>query len=138
MGGAAQDELVFTELQTLVYIAPAPAPAPTTTTTSPGKKTQQPSSGKSSSSESTRLGQLTATPTMLFRYSALTFNGHRIHYDETYATQEEGYPGLVVHGPLLATAMVNTGLENLAPHATLKTLSWRALSPVFCPTTVTL
>ena len=39
----------------------------------------------------------------LFRYSALTFNGHRVHYDQPYATQEEGYPGLVVHGPLLAT-----------------------------------
>ncbi len=44
-------------------------------------------------------------PVLLFRYSALTFNGHRIHYDRTYATQEEGYPGLVVHGPLIATAL---------------------------------
>ena len=39
----------------------------------------------------------------LFRYSALTFNGHRVHYDRPYATEVEGYPGLVVHGPLLAT-----------------------------------
>ena len=39
----------------------------------------------------------------LFRYSTLTFNGHRVHYDQPYATREEGYPGLVVHGPLLAT-----------------------------------
>ena len=40
---------------------------------------------------------------MLFRYSALTFNGHRIHYDLAYAREVEGYPGLVVHGPLIAT-----------------------------------
>ncbi|MEM6277228.1 MAG: MaoC family dehydratase N-terminal domain-containing protein, partial [Pseudomonadota bacterium] len=43
--------------------------------------------------------QLRFTPTTLFRYSALTFNGHRIHYDRDYATGEEGYGGLVVHGP---------------------------------------
>ena len=48
-----------------------------------------------------------ADTTMLFRYSALTFNGHRIHYDRDYATRVEGYDGLVVHGPLLATLMVD-------------------------------
>lgn len=47
------------------------------------------------------------SPTLLFRYSALTFNGHRIHYDEPYATQIEGYPGLVVHGPLQATLLLH-------------------------------
>src|SRR3546814_16515153 len=46
------------------------------------------------------------SPALLFRYSALTFNGHRIHYDHPYTTQEEGYPGLTVHGPLLATLMI--------------------------------
>ena len=45
-------------------------------------------------------------PVLLFRYSALTFNGHRIHYDQPYATGVEGYPGLVVHGPLLATLLM--------------------------------
>ena len=50
--------------------------------------------------------EVRADPTMLFRYSALTFNGHRIHYDRNYATEVEGYSGLVVHGPLLATLMV--------------------------------
>jgi len=44
---------------------------------------------------------------MLFRYSAITFNGHRIHYDEPYATTVEGYEGLVVHGPLQATLLLN-------------------------------
>ena len=47
------------------------------------------------------------TPTLLFRYSALTFNGHRIHYDAPYATTVEGYPGLVVHGPLQATLLLH-------------------------------
>jgi 3-methylfumaryl-CoA hydratase len=47
--------------------------------------------------------EMSTNPLQLFRYSALTFNCHRIHYDRAYATQVEGYPGLVVHGPLLAT-----------------------------------
>lgn len=47
------------------------------------------------------------SPTLLFRYSALTFNGHRIHYDAPYATGVEGYPGLVVHGPLQATLLLH-------------------------------
>ncbi len=46
-------------------------------------------------------------PVLLFRYSALTFNGHRIHYDQPYATGVEGYPGLVVHGPLIATLLLD-------------------------------
>jgi hydroxyacyl-ACP dehydratase HTD2-like protein with hotdog domain len=44
---------------------------------------------------------------LLFRYSALTFNGHRIHYDRRYVTEVEGYPGLVVHGPLIATLLMD-------------------------------
>ena len=44
---------------------------------------------------------------LLFRYSALTFNGHRIHYDRRYVTEVEGYPGLIVHGPLIATLLVD-------------------------------
>ena len=44
---------------------------------------------------------------LLFRYSALTFNGHRIHYDRRYVTGVEGYPGLIVHGPLIATLLLD-------------------------------
>ena len=44
---------------------------------------------------------------LLFRYSALTFNGHRIHYDRRYVTEVEGYPGLIVHGPLIATLLLD-------------------------------
>ena len=52
-----------------------------------------------------------ATPTLLFRYSAMTFNGHRIHYDQPYATGVEGYAGLVVHGPMQASLMFNLAAE---------------------------
>jgi 3-methylfumaryl-CoA hydratase len=74
--------------------------------------------------------QMKADPVMLFRYSALTFNGHRIHYDRTYATQEEQYPGLVVHGPLLATLMVRAACE-ARTGANLASFRFRAESPVF-------
>src|SRR3974377_898127 len=50
----------------------------------------------------------------LFRYSALTFNGHRIHYDRRYVTEIEGYPGLVVHGPLVATLLARVGTRGLS------------------------
>lgn len=67
---------------------------------------------------------------LLFRYSALTFNGHRIHYDRRYATQVEGYPGLVVHGPLIATLLVDLIREHL-PGATVTRFEFRAVSPIF-------
>jgi 3-methylfumaryl-CoA hydratase len=69
-------------------------------------------------------------PVMLFRYSALTFNGHRIHYDRPYATQVEGYPGLVVHGPLLATLLLDQ-LRREFPSAKVRTFSFKAVRPVF-------
>lgn len=56
-------------------------------------------------------GKLTASATMLFRYSALTFNAHRIHYDRSYAAEREGYAGLVVHGPLQATLLLNLAAQ---------------------------
>jgi 3-methylfumaryl-CoA hydratase len=65
--------------------------------------------------------------TMLFRYSALTFNGHRIHYDETYARQVEGYDGLVVHGPLLAHLLMGLAQHKLGA---LTTFSYRATAPL--------
>ena len=71
-----------------------------------------------------------ADPVMLFRYSALTFNGHRIHYDRDYVTQVEGYPGLIVHGPLLATLLVEL-LQNQQPDVHLEKFSFRAQRPVF-------
>ena len=55
---------------------------------------------------------ITVDPVILFRYSALTFNGHRIHYDRPYATEVEGYPGLVLHGPLIASYLLALGRDN--------------------------
>ena len=72
-------------------------------------------------------------PVLLFRYSALTFNGHRIHYDRSYVTGEEGYPGLIVHGPLLATLLVDLLRRN--SEAKLTAFRFRAMRPLFdiCP-----
>ncbi|MEO8099128.1 MAG: MaoC family dehydratase N-terminal domain-containing protein [Acidobacteriota bacterium] len=67
---------------------------------------------------------------LLFRYSALTFNGHRIHYDRRYCLEEEGYPGLVVHGPLLATLLLDLVRRNV-PRAAIQRFEFRAVSPVF-------
>ena len=69
-------------------------------------------------------------PVLLFRYSALTFNGHRIHYDRDYATSVEAYPGLVVHGPLLATLLVDHFLR-AHPAARVSRFSFRAQRPLF-------
>ena len=68
-------------------------------------------------------------PVLLFRYSALTLNGHRIHYDRPYATGAEGYEGLVVHGPLLATLLMDS-LRAEMPGAHVSAFSFRAIKPV--------
>jgi 3-methylfumaryl-CoA hydratase len=73
---------------------------------------------------------VTPDPVLLFRYSALTFNGHRIHYDRSYVTQVEGYPGLIVHGPLIATLLVDLLHRNM-PDAQLASFSFRAVGPLF-------
>jgi 3-methylfumaryl-CoA hydratase len=74
--------------------------------------------------------QLTADAVMLFRYSALTFNGHRIHYDRAYVISVEGYPGLVVHGPLLATLLLDL-LRRERPAAELRRFAFKAVRPIF-------
>ncbi|MGG7564778.1 FAS1-like dehydratase domain-containing protein [Rhodovulum sp. DZ06] len=72
--------------------------------------------------------EMTADPTLLFRYSALTFNGHRIHYDLAHATKTEGYGGLVVHGPMLAQLMADLARE--CSGRALAEFSFRGVSPV--------
>lgn len=67
---------------------------------------------------------------LLFRYSALTFNGHRIHYDRQYVTQVEGYPGLIVHGPLIATLLVDL-VRRSVPGAQLAGFAFKAVRPTF-------
>jgi 3-methylfumaryl-CoA hydratase len=67
---------------------------------------------------------------LLFRYSALTFNGHRIHYDRRYVTEVEGYPGLIVHGPLIATLLMDL-LRRHAPDAQVAGFRFKAVRPTF-------
>lgn len=111
--------LAVTEYQELVYRpanAPsaAPQPAPTVSDDSIPLK---------------------FTPTQLFRYSALTFNGHRIHYDADYARDVEGYQGLVVHGPLLAHLMMQLAA---ARHGTFRSFGYRGASPLIVGESATL
>jgi 3-methylfumaryl-CoA hydratase len=74
--------------------------------------------------------RVTPDPMLLFRYSALTFNSHRIHYDRDYATGVEGYPGLVVHGPLVATLLLDHYLRRW-PGARIVRYDFRGQSPLY-------
>ena len=83
-----------------------------------------------------------ADEVILFRYSALTFNGHRIHYDKDYATREEGYPALVVHGPLTATLLMQAVTRHLPQgprdQPLLRQFTYRGVAPLFVHESVTL
>ncbi|QKR99261.1 acyl-CoA dehydrogenase [Sphingomonas sp. CL5.1] len=78
----------------------------------------------------------TTDPTHLFRWSAVTFNAHRIHYDLPYATKVEGYPGLVVQGPLTATLLLEAYRKQTG--RTVRSFSFRGQAPLFCGDTVVL
>lgn len=114
----ANDQPVVTETQTIVYrdaaagaSAPAPAPDP--------------------APQGVDVTRVDISPPLLLRYSALTFNAHRIHYDLPYATGEEGYPGLVVHGPLQATLLFHFAArchDGRAPDR----FAFRGIAPAFC------
>ncbi|MHB1369629.1 MAG: HTD2 family dehydratase [Pseudomonadaceae bacterium] len=75
---------------------------------------------------------VTPTPTLLFRYSAVTFNGHRIHYDWPYVTETEGYAGLVVHGPLIATLNLRAFCR-ANPEVRLRRFAYRGVRPLIAP-----
>jgi len=75
---------------------------------------------------------LATDPVLLFRFSALTYNGHRIHYDRPYATRAEGYPDLVVHGPLLALLALELPRIH-APEQAVRSFSYRLMRPAFLP-----
>ena len=79
--------------------------------------------------EPDRSVSLTASAVQLFRYSAITFNSHRIHYDVDFCRDEEGYDGLIIHGPLTATLLMELACSQ-APGRLLKSFSFRALSPL--------
>ena len=85
---------------------------------------------QSAPSEATWQRAIEPGPVLLFRYSALTFNAHRIHFDRDYCREEEGYPGLVVHGPLMATLMVDL-VRRERPDAGIASFAFRAKRPVF-------
>mgnify|MGYP000853776568 CR=1 FL=1 len=74
--------------------------------------------------------QIVPDDVLLFRYSALTFNGHRIHYDRRYVTEVEGYPGLIVHGPLIATLLMDL-LRREMPGAEVASFRFKAVRPTF-------
>jgi 3-methylfumaryl-CoA hydratase len=73
---------------------------------------------------------VTADPVLLFRYSALTFNSHRIHYDRAWAMDTEGYPGLVVHGPLTTTLLIDFA-RDCSPGRTVRSYATQARAPLF-------
>lgn len=106
---AEEHDIVYRENPRAYAPVPTPTPAPT---------------GETFSRE------IVPDPVLLFRYSALTFNSHRIHYDRPYVTEVEGYPGLIVHGPLIATLLVDL-LRRSLPEAKVARFSFRALRPLF-------
>jgi 3-methylfumaryl-CoA hydratase len=114
----------LSERQDIVYRAPAPAGQPA------------PAPAPAEEWDALRRWSITPTPTLLFRYSALTFNGHRIHYDHPYATGVEGYDGLVVHGPLQSVWMQNLAATVLG-HLPAR-FSYRGLVPLICNLPVTI
>lgn len=119
----ADDVVAVQERQTIVFRAPAPAAAPTPSP-APAPAAEPDLSGW------TWRRDILPTEAMLFRYSALTFNSHRIHYDLPYARDEEGYPGLVVHGPLTATLLLDLAQRELGANA-LTAFIMRAQAPAF-------
>lgn len=112
----------LSETQTIVYRGP-PAPG------------AHPPNGGRPPGDATRHGTVTPDPVMLFRYSALIFYGHRIHYDADYARDVEGYPGLVVQGPLTATLLSEFSAKG-HPDRAIRRLDIRARAPLFCPASV--
>jgi len=113
---AMSGELLVREEHDIVYKNASPP------STSPGSAEPLPADA--------RCRPFAPTSTMLFRYSALTFNGHRIHYDRRYVTTVEGYPGLVVHGPLIATLLLDL-VRRHAPSAAVSAFEFRAIRPTF-------
>lgn len=109
-------KLVVSEEQDIVYREPSP---PKLIGTEPAPASQWKE-------------EINPTAVLLFRYSAVTFNSHRIHYDYPYVTGVEGYPGLVVHGPMIATLMCQA-FSHAHPQARLKHLTYRGLRPLIAP-----
>ena len=113
--GAA--DVALTEHHNIVYRdAPGPNDVPPAPVAAPGKFSWE--------------RRIKADEVLLFRYSALTFNGHRIHYDRKYVTEVEGYPGLIVHGPLIATLLMDL-LRRQLSEARVAKFEFKAVRPTF-------
>lgn len=111
----------ITEYHDIVYRAPAQNNRPATTSV-----TQSKAAPKLSDWER----RIETNDVQLFRYSALTFNGHRIHYDRRYVIEVEGYPGLIVHGPLIATLLLDTLHKEISDAAVIH-YEFKAIKPIF-------
>jgi 3-methylfumaryl-CoA hydratase len=101
----------------------------------PARTVARPPGGEPAPAGEWRAG-LATDPVLLARFSALTYNGHRIHYDLPYATGVEGYPDLVVHGPLLVLLALELPRRH-APDRVVEHVSYRLVRPAFVPSTVT-
>jgi 3-methylfumaryl-CoA hydratase len=110
------NKIALTEDQDIAYIGATPASA------NPPKMMSMP--------PSTHVRRCVANSVALFRYSAITFNAHRIHYDRDYSRSVEGYPGLLVQGPLLATMLMDLFMRN-QPNARVRAFEFRARAPLF-------
>ncbi len=121
------DGLKVTEEQDIVYRDEAPAITQGKVATTSAAQATRPSEN---AIQPSWIRTINPDPVMLFRFSALTFNGHRIHYDRAYAMDVEGYPGLVVHGPLTAMLLMDLCRRH-RPDATIEHFSFRAMRPIF-------
>ena len=119
--------VVLSERQDIVYRSQETKPI-----TRPDGETQDRSTAESTVADHSM--NIDASPTLLFRYSALTFNGHRIHYDLRYATEVEHYSGLVFHGPLQATYLMRLAAETSTEP--LRTFNYRSVAPLIAGGTV--
>lgn len=118
----AGDQLVVDERQDIAFLQPDAAPGGT-----PGEAPDFAADWRA---------EVVPDPVTLFRYSALTGNGHRIHYDHPYATGVEGYGGIVVHGPLIATWLMQAAVR--WGQADLRHFAYRGVRPSFAPDPITL
>ncbi|MEE4496218.1 FAS1-like dehydratase domain-containing protein [Streptomyces sp. BE230] len=122
---SVEGEARTTEEQDIVYKQPDAAPGATPAPSGrPDAATDTP--------EAPWSFELRPDPTLLFRFSALTYNAHRIHYDRDYARETEGYPDLVVHGPLLALSLLELP-RRYAPERTVTSFAFRSRAPLFAP-----